>query len=120
MPRRYARGLRVIDALGVEVLVRATLQRLVAQVEFAEGEQVRPSRRVVARRGGPASGRPGLVRMSDGGDLDVELFSTGLWAGQTWTVADLDEIAANFERLKTFIKPPLKLGHDNQSLLAQH
>ena len=37
MPRRYARGLKVVDALGVETLVKSTLQRLLAQVEFTDG-----------------------------------------------------------------------------------
>ena len=52
--------------------------------------------------------------------IEVEIFSTGDWNGETFTRADLEEIAGNFERLKAHLKPPLKFGHDeNQTLLGQ-
>ncbi|MDH4120436.1 MAG: hypothetical protein OEV94_01850 [Deltaproteobacteria bacterium] len=44
--------------------------------------------------------------------LSAEIFSVGTWNGQTFTRQDLEELAANFERLKDELKPPLKFGHD--------
>jgi hypothetical protein len=53
-------------------------------------------------------------------ELDAEIFSTGIWNGETFTQGDLEEIARNFERLKGEIQPPLKFGHDErQTLLGQ-
>ena len=52
-------------------------------------------------------------------ELEAEIFSVGTWNGDTFTQADLEEIAANFEELKDLIKPPLKLGHDEQQVLDQ-
>lgn len=52
--------------------------------------------------------------------LDMEIFSVGTWNGEDFTPSDLEEIAANFEKLKEIIKPPLKFGHDDkQNLTAQ-
>lgn len=53
--------------------------------------------------------------------IEAEIFSVGTWNGETFTAADLEEIARNFERLRDQIKPPLKFGHDEgQTLLGQH
>ena len=52
--------------------------------------------------------------------IEAEIFSTGTWNDETFTVQDLEEIAGNFQRLKSHLKPPLKFGHDdNQTLLGQ-
>lgn len=52
--------------------------------------------------------------------FEAEIFSAGTWNGETYTVADLREIAANFERLRGEIQPPLKFGHDGgQTLTGQ-
>jgi hypothetical protein len=49
----------------------------------------------------------------------VEIFATGKWKGQQWTEADLDQMVRNFGKLRDHIKPPLKLGHDDNQVLAQ-
>lgn len=49
----------------------------------------------------------------------VEIFSTGTHAGITWTERDLRDMADNFSRLRDFIRPPLKLGHDTKQVLDQ-
>lgn len=52
--------------------------------------------------------------------LEAEIFSVGTWNGEAFTRADLEEIAANFTRLRGQLKPPLKFGHDeDQRLLGQ-
>lgn len=52
--------------------------------------------------------------------IEAEIFSVGTWNDETFTLADLQEIAHNFDRLKNQLKPPLKFGHDkNQTLLGQ-
>ena len=43
--------------------------------------------------------------------IDVEIFSTGIHNGDSYTEKDLDDIAKNFYELKDEIKPPMKLGH---------
>ena len=54
------------------------------------------------------------------GTLEAEIFAAGTWNGDKYTVADLEEIAANFERLQELHHPPLKMGHDEeQKLLGQ-
>lgn len=50
----------------------------------------------------------------------VEVLSVGTWNGDTFTRADLREIAANFSRLGRQVRVPLKFGHDDgQTLLGQ-
>lgn len=50
----------------------------------------------------------------------VEVLSVGTWNGDTFTRADLREIAANFTRLRQHLRVPLKFGHaDGQTLLGQ-
>jgi len=52
--------------------------------------------------------------------IEAEIFAAGHWNGETFTEADLEQIAANFERLRHLVKPPLKFGHDEgQTLLGQ-
>ncbi|HEX7925947.1 MAG TPA: hypothetical protein VF678_00050, partial [bacterium] len=52
--------------------------------------------------------------------LTAEIFSVGTWNGDTYTAADLREIAGNFARLRDEIRPPLKFGHDaGQTLTGQ-
>ena len=51
-------------------------------------------------------------------EIEAEIFSAGTWNGETFTIADLNELAGNFARLKDELKPPLKLGHDGTQILA--
>lgn len=44
---------------------------------------------------------------------DVEIFATGVWKDQKFTLADLHEIAANYRELRPRWEPPLKIGHMN-------
>lgn len=41
----------------------------------------------------------------------IEVMSTGVWNGHTFTPADLSEMANNFKKLTDIVKPPIKLGH---------
>lgn len=51
---------------------------------------------------------------SDSFDLDnVEIFRAGVWNGDRYTTKDLDDIVSAFEH--TGFKPPLKLGHRENS-----
>lgn len=50
----------------------------------------------------------------------IEIFSVGRWKGMDWSVADLDAMVRNFDALQGHIKPPAKLGHDDEQVLAQH
>lgn len=43
--------------------------------------------------------------------LEAEIFAAGNWNAQEYSVADLENIAANFRKYQARIKPPLKLGH---------
>lgn len=54
----------------------------------------------------------------------VEIFATGTFNGETWTLSDLAEIARNFNELgphgKDLLKPPVVLGHEeNQEFLER-
>lgn len=51
--------------------------------------------------------------------VDIEVFATGTWGGLTWTEGDLDQMVANFTALAPYIKPPVKLGHNDEQPLAQ-
>jgi hypothetical protein len=44
----------------------------------------------------------------------VEIFATGTHRGRTFTKADLVTIAKNFVELKSSLKPPMVLGHDEK------
>ena len=51
---------------------------------------------------------------------NIEIFQSGVWKDVEYTNQDLDEIAANFIKLKELIKPPVKLGHnEEQELVAK-
>jgi hypothetical protein len=50
---------------------------------------------------------------------DVEIFATGQWNGDKYIDSDLEDIVRSFEETKLMIKPYLKLGHDDDQLLAQ-
>jgi hypothetical protein len=43
--------------------------------------------------------------------MDIEIFAPGTWNGDTFTRADIEDMARNFNELKGKIKPPIKLGH---------
>ena len=47
-------------------------------------------------------------------EFDAEIFSVGTWNGDKYTVADLQDMVANFNALKDEIKPPIKLGHNKE------
>ena len=49
----------------------------------------------------------------------VEIFSAGTWNGDTYTVADLDEMVRAFSDTSKTWKPFLKLGHDDNQALLQ-
>jgi hypothetical protein len=49
----------------------------------------------------------------------IEIFTPGEWAGLSWTDEDLDEMVRNFHALAAYVKPPIKLGHDDGQVLAQ-
>jgi len=42
----------------------------------------------------------------------VEIFSTGVWNGDKYTTADLQDMVSNFN--KTGFQPPIKLGHNDE------
>lgn len=44
----------------------------------------------------------------------ADLFASGVYRGKPYTVADLDEIAANFRNLKDQLDPPAVLGHEEE------
>jgi len=48
----------------------------------------------------------------------VEIFASGTWNGDSYSVDDIDQMVYGFEKTKENLKPYLKLGHDkNQKLL---
>ncbi len=49
----------------------------------------------------------------------VEVFSAGVWNGDEYTTRDLDEMCQAFEDNKKYMKPALKLGHDDNQALLQ-
>lgn len=58
--------------------------------------------------------------LSDTFDIsDVEIFATGEWNGDKYNDEDLEDIVRAFEETKPTLKPYLKLGHDDEQLLAQ-
>lgn len=46
--------------------------------------------------------------------LDAELFAVGKWNGMAFSLQDLEEVAANFDKLAEFHKVPLKFGHNDK------
>lgn len=51
--------------------------------------------------------------------LEAEIFAVGHWNDRDYSVADLENIAANFRKYQSRIKPPLKLGHRRDDLRGQ-
>lgn len=49
----------------------------------------------------------------------VEIFSAGVWNGDHYTAADLDEMVRAYEANKDTLRPYLKLGHDDKQALLQ-
>ncbi len=50
---------------------------------------------------------------------DIEIFQAGKWKDVVYNLDDLDEIAANFIKLRESIKPPVKLGHNKEQELLK-
>lgn len=50
---------------------------------------------------------------------DVDIFAVGKWNGDVYTDEDLEDMVRSFEETKPILKPYLKLGHDDEQLLAQ-
>lgn len=49
----------------------------------------------------------------------VEVFSTGIWNGDKYTKADLENMVSAFNEHKKGFLPPLKVGHDNDQKILQ-
>jgi len=49
----------------------------------------------------------------------VEIFAEGVWNGDRYTAQDIEDMVRSFEETKGTLRPYLKLGHDNEQLLAQ-
>lgn len=49
-------------------------------------------------------------------EFDVEAFAVGTWNGDKYTQDDLNAMVKNFEALGDTVKPPVKLGHNEQQL----
>lgn len=50
---------------------------------------------------------------------NMEIFRAGTWNGDTYSIADLDEMVLNFDKLKGEKSVPLKLGHTEKQKLLQ-
>jgi hypothetical protein len=56
---------------------------------------------------------------SDLGECEMEIFRVGTHNGDEYTAKDLEEIAANFQKLKDEVRPKLKITHrEGQEALA--
>ena len=51
---------------------------------------------------------------NDSGIMDMEVFASGKWHGDEYTVQDLSDIVANFNELRDSVTPFLKLGHQGK------
>lgn len=49
----------------------------------------------------------------------VEIFSAGVWNGDKYSVADLDEMIRAFKETQGGYRPFIKLGHNDQQQLLQ-
>jgi cation transport regulator len=49
-------------------------------------------------------------------EFDAEIFSVGTWNGDKYTTKDLDAMVEAFPALAQEIKPPVKLGHNEQQM----
>jgi cation transport regulator ChaB len=52
--------------------------------------------------------------LGENGDAEIEVFEAGYHKGHWYGIADLDQMAANFNELGAKIRPPLKLGHTEE------
>ncbi|MEK7112899.1 MAG: phage protease [Patescibacteria group bacterium] len=50
---------------------------------------------------------------------EEEIFETGTWNGDKYTKSDLEQMVENFEALKSEVKPPVKLGHNEKQKLLE-
>lgn len=50
----------------------------------------------------------------DDGTIEMDIFAVGKWNGFEFTIDDLRDFAASFEKLKDVHKVPLKFGHNNE------
>jgi phage host-nuclease inhibitor protein Gam len=50
----------------------------------------------------------------------VEIFSSGVWNGDEYSLEDLQGMVAAFEKNKVAVRPFLKLGHDDDQKLIQN
>lgn len=60
----------------------------------------------ISRPAAPRPPRTGIVLPR------VEVFAAGVWQGDVYTIADLDDMVRNFADLYPTIEPPVKIGHD--------
>lgn len=49
----------------------------------------------------------------------VEIFSSGTWNGDVFTVEDLNDMVKTFEENKAGVQPYIKLGHDKKQKIAE-
>lgn len=52
-------------------------------------------------------------------ELDMEIFASGKWNGDTYSNADLDKIVDSYGKIGNQVKPYLKLGHEDEQKLAK-
>lgn len=93
------------------------------QIPSADLAAVKRKVRAAWRRAHPDASPedvPAVIRASEDTESHVyadirgvEIFRTGKWNGDTYQVADLDEMVANFGRVG--FRPPVKLGHKEVS-----
>lgn len=50
--------------------------------------------------------------------MDFEVLAPGTHNGKAFSEADLDQMVDNFAALKPYVKPPLKVGHSSNQVLA--
>jgi hypothetical protein len=55
----------------------------------------------------PSPARKGIVLPR------VEVFASGVWQGDVYTIRDLDDMVRNFHALYPQVEPPVKIGHDD-------
>jgi len=115
-------------------LLKRMLERLYARLSSAlDDDTIRPPWRGRDRKerawtpgeqsdwDGAAETFAEIAAAQGGATFEAEIFAVGTWNGETFTRADLEELARNFALLRGQVKPPLKLGHDDkQTLLGQH
>jgi hypothetical protein len=87
--------------------------------------RARPRRHVERFRDDRPADRSGYFLPSPTGDLetfflpDVQVFSAGTYRGRHYSVADLDDMVANFGKLRSLVKPTAVIGHEEWQPLAE-